>query len=41
LTGGLQWLANQAQARKEVERAKASQPGDVDHDPLWYSDRGK
>eukprot|EP00911_Craspedida_sp_UC1_P001640 UC1_evm1s1244 len=36
-----EWLAQQAAARKEVERAKASKPGDVDNDPLWYSDRGK
>eukprot|EP00730_Choanoeca_flexa_P001412 TRINITY_DN10624_c0_g1_i1.p2 TRINITY_DN10624_c0_g1~~TRINITY_DN10624_c0_g1_i1.p2 ORF type:complete len:121 (+),score=9.05 TRINITY_DN10624_c0_g1_i1:903-1265(+) len=37
----LQWLAKQAAARKEVERAKSSQPGDVEHDPLWYRDRGR
>eukprot|EP00730_Choanoeca_flexa_P001413 TRINITY_DN10624_c0_g1_i6.p1 TRINITY_DN10624_c0_g1~~TRINITY_DN10624_c0_g1_i6.p1 ORF type:complete len:364 (+),score=74.96 TRINITY_DN10624_c0_g1_i6:65-1156(+) len=35
------WLAKQAAARKEVERAKSSQPGDVEHDPLWYRDRGR
>jgi len=37
----LQWLTKQAAARKEVDRAKAAQPGDVEHDPLWYRDRAR
>ena len=35
-----QWLAKQATARKAVNEAKASKPGDVEHDPLWYRDKG-
>jgi hypothetical protein len=35
-----QWLAKQAAARKAVNEAKAAKPGDVEHDPLWYRDKG-
>ncbi|EDQ90088.1 uncharacterized protein MONBRDRAFT_31996 [Monosiga brevicollis MX1] len=36
-----EWLEKQAAARKAVEAAKASKPGDVEHDPLWYRDKGR
>lgn len=35
-----EWLAKQDAARKAVHEAKSKEGGDIEHDPLWYKDRG-
>ena len=38
---GVQWLAKQAAARQAVQDAKRAGDDAIEHDPLWYKDRGK
>eukprot|EP00043_Microstomoeca_roanoka_P007334 m.70646 g.70646 ORF g.70646 m.70646 type:complete len:237 (+) comp13784_c1_seq3:562-1272(+) len=36
-----EWLDKQAAARKAIADAKERQGGSIEHDPLWYTDKGR